>query len=565
MELEQICSIKEAYSYSKQDENTIMHIADVIIKYEQKFYNNITNYYTDLCSILKKLLSTSYSMNLEKNKIILYLSEVCLKWMNRIIENHSLPGSSTLERRIEVEYERPFAVLSEAVSISLQKELKVISSNIDSCMSELLLKFIILYRDIHKINPAYSIENKLSVEANFVEKDSKEKRLFVLNCLNIGFNSFMSPEAAAKINITSKDRHVKFVELMGIIMKSVSHPCVYSLIADIVPKFATWARQTEEDKKLFCQSIENWVIDNILHVNRVIEEKASELGESILHRCLPHLAARILHSLRKDHVDLLDKDLIVKVQWVYKKLQLFLENYFKKVQPQPGIPEIKDIEYKPKHKDIFFPTDFEIKYETSDLHYSQVTICYSMKLAAVKAHEFDINVLDDFLKLLDSVITYCKNEDLALLIYEIYECMLQSPHPNSLGVQIDLSPNKKGWLACCLLKKAVADNSKKLKEKMETVITEMLQNHMFNNVEEMMNCYEYAMFFFTKPENKRKIQRAFEASFGSSLFTKLRIIFEKMENQEFTKMNLPPIIMRKIFDAIMSHFDDRLIMCQSNK
>lgn len=136
--------------------------------------------------------------------------------------------------------------------------------------------------------------------------------------------------------------------------------------------------------------------------------------------------------------------------------------------------------------------------------------------------------------------------------------MLQSPKANSLNVKIDLSLNKKGWLACCLLKKAVADNSKKLKDKMEAIITEMLTSHKFNNVDEMMNCYEYAVFFFTIPENKKKIQRAFEASFGSSLFTKLRLIFEKMEDQEFTKMNLPPIIMRKIFDAIMSHFDGRL-------
>jgi hypothetical protein len=302
-------------------------------------------------------------------------------------------------------------------------------------------------------------------------------------------------------------------------------------------------------------------MENILEVNRTIEEKATQLGESVLHKCLPHVSARILHSLCQDHADLIDKDLIVKVLWVYRKLQLFLDNYFKKQQPQPGIPTIKDIEFKPKHKGIFFPTDHEIKYEVSDLHYSQVTIIYSMKLAAVKVHEFDINILDDYLKLMDNIITYCHNEELSLLIYEIYECLLQSPKSNSLNVQIDMSLNKKGWLACCLLKKAVADNSKKLKDKMEAIITEMLTSHKFNNVDEMMNCYEYAVFFFTIPENKKKIQRAFEASFGRSLFTKLRLIFEKMEDQEFTKMNLPPIIMRKIFDAIMSHFDGKFIKC----
>ena len=99
---------------------------------------------------------------------------------------------------------------------------------------------------------------------------------------------------------------------------------------------------------------------------------------------------------------------------------------------------------------------------------------------------------------------------------------------------------------------------------MEDIITEMLSNHKFNNSTEMMNCYEYALFFFTKPENKKKIQKAFENSFGSSLFTKLRLIFEKIEeindqnkpgDPQINKMNLPPILMRKIFDAIMSHFD----------
>jgi hypothetical protein len=73
IDLENISSIKQAFSYSKQDENTIMHIADVIIKYEEKFFADVNRYYTDLRSILLKLLSNSYSSNLEKNKIILYL------------------------------------------------------------------------------------------------------------------------------------------------------------------------------------------------------------------------------------------------------------------------------------------------------------------------------------------------------------------------------------------------------------------------------------------------------------------------------------------------------------
>lgn len=344
---------------------------------------------------------------------------------------------------------------------------------------------------------------------------------------------------------------------------------MYSLIAEAIPKFATWAKQDPETKKDFFDEIERWVTNNILDVNRTIEEKANDTKESVLYKFLPHLSARILHSLSIDHSDLVDKDLVTKLLWVYRKLQLFLDFYFKPSQSLPGTPTPQDIEFKSKYEGIYFPIDYDIKQDISDLHYSQVTIIYSMKLAAVKVHEFKkssgISILDDYLKLLDNIITYCKNEKLSLLIYEICECLLKSPKENSLNVKIDLSLNKKGWLACCILKKAVVD-SKKNKERMEEIVTDMLSSHKINNINEMMNCYEYALFFFN-PENKKKIQRTFENSFGRGLFIKLRLIFEKLEDQqEFNKMNLPPILMRKIFDAIMSHFDGKnsLIIYRSN-
>ena len=68
----------------------------------------------------------------------------------------------------------------------------------------------------------------------------------------------------------------------------------------------------------------------------------------------------------------------------------------------------------------------------------------------------------------------------------------------------------------------------------------------------MMNMYDYAVFFFTNNESKQKILRAFEASFGGGLLTKLRLIFESKDTMEFTQMNSPLIIMRKLSDAIMS-------------
>lgn len=175
MDLEDVCSIKKAVNYLKQDENMIVHIADILIKYEKKFYENVTTYSNDIKTILMKMLANSYSSNLEKNKIILYLCQVCIKWMNRIIRHHSLPGSTPLERKIEVEYEKAYVKLSDTANICLQKELKVISSNINNCTAELLLKYLILFRDMHRINPLYSVENKIMVEANFTDKDTKEK------------------------------------------------------------------------------------------------------------------------------------------------------------------------------------------------------------------------------------------------------------------------------------------------------------------------------------------------------------------------------------------------------
>ena len=56
-------------------------------------------------------------------------------------------------------------------------------------------------------------------------------------------------------------------------------------------------------------------------------------------------------------------------------------------------------------------------------------------------------------------------------------------------------------------------------------------------------------------KNKAKIQRAFESSYGKGLFSKIRFILEIKDTIEFTQMNAPHIIMRKISSAVLSHFD----------
>ena len=70
-----------------------------------------------------------------------------------------------------------------------------------------------------------------------------------------------------------------------------------------------------------------------------------------------------------------------------------------------------------------------------------------------------------------------------------------------------------------------------------------------------MNLFDYASFFFTNAEKKAKIQRAFESSYGKGLFSKIRFILEIKDTIEFTQMNAPHIIMRKISAAVLSHFD----------
>lgn len=48
-------------------------------------------------------------------------------------------------------------------------------SNVDFGTAEFMLKYIILFRDMHKIMPTYAVKIKVPIEAKFNEKESKEK------------------------------------------------------------------------------------------------------------------------------------------------------------------------------------------------------------------------------------------------------------------------------------------------------------------------------------------------------------------------------------------------------
>jgi len=429
---------------------------------------------------------------------------------------------------------------------------------------------------MHRINPLFSVDTKITIDTNFSENDLKEKKLFVLNVLNIILNANLRDEYDAKYGSNTKERRDKIYEILNVYYKSISHPFIYSIISDSIPKIARWAKRSQEDTEWLGDFLRKCIMQEIFDVTRSIDDKTQAMADNVIYKWLPHISVRILNELTSPEFAFLESKeakergqepqqgfhmthYITRVIWIFRKLFLILERYFKKPVSAQGAPSPNiSIECKEKYKDIFFSTDAEIKYDISSLHYSQVTIVYSMKIAAMKMHESDIGSLDEYLKLLDSIITYCKNEELSLIIYEIYECLLLAPNPNSLGVKINLSLTKKVWLGSCLLKKAVGDHSKKLKDKMEKIITDMLVINRLNNIDEIMNLYDYAVFFFVNNENKQKIQRAFEASFGGGLFTKLRLILENKENMEFIQMNSPPIIMRKISDAIMSSLDDKI-------
>lgn len=66
--------------------------------------------------------------------------------------------------------------------------------------------------------------------------------------------------------------------IMEVYFRAINHPYVYNMISDWIPKLADWAEKNPENRKWFAAIIEKWVIDdNILEVNKIIEEKASQL------------------------------------------------------------------------------------------------------------------------------------------------------------------------------------------------------------------------------------------------------------------------------------------------
>ena len=76
VDINEVATMKNAVNFLRQDDNTMFHIADILIKYEEKFFGQIQSFYNEVRKIQLKLLSSSYSSNFDKKKLVIYLCEV---------------------------------------------------------------------------------------------------------------------------------------------------------------------------------------------------------------------------------------------------------------------------------------------------------------------------------------------------------------------------------------------------------------------------------------------------------------------------------------------------------
>jgi hypothetical protein len=171
--------------------------------------------------------------------------------------------------------------------------------------------------------------------------------------LRIGLNS----RKFTLLIFRNEERRSKIKRIMEVYFRAINHPYVYNMISDCIPKLADWAENNPENRKWFETLLEKWVIDDdILVVNKVIEEKANQLEnvtdketeKQLYYTFLPHVSARILHSLSLRHAHLINKDHVINLLWVHKKLLLFLEKFFKRQDPIPGMPVPTEIELNEK-------------------------------------------------------------------------------------------------------------------------------------------------------------------------------------------------------------------------
>ena len=73
VDVNEVATMKNAVNFLRQDDNTMFHIADILIKYEEKFFGQIKSFYNEVNKILLKMSSSGYSSNPDKKKLVIYL------------------------------------------------------------------------------------------------------------------------------------------------------------------------------------------------------------------------------------------------------------------------------------------------------------------------------------------------------------------------------------------------------------------------------------------------------------------------------------------------------------
>jgi hypothetical protein len=81
-----------------------------------------------------------------------------------------------MSRKIQEEYENVYFKLLESISICLQRELEYIIRLLNNQnSSDIMLKFIILVKEIHEINPIWSVDSEFGENLKIADQDLKEK------------------------------------------------------------------------------------------------------------------------------------------------------------------------------------------------------------------------------------------------------------------------------------------------------------------------------------------------------------------------------------------------------
>lgn len=87
--------------------------------------------------------------------------------------------------------------------------------------------------------------------------------------------------------------------------KPVNHSYIYSIVCEAIPKIAHWAKRSNEDIEWLGEFLGKRIMQEILEVTRIIDEKSQQIGEGVIHRWLPHISVRILNVLSSPEFEFL--------------------------------------------------------------------------------------------------------------------------------------------------------------------------------------------------------------------------------------------------------------------